>query len=293
MVGVRQPSFTAKCRILGDYWSQNRESLAENDVWSHFFAENRRALAVAYALSQQLGQDPTQRAINLIDETYVEFCDLLWLDAAYPFESLDEALSYSKDSPVPVKESRRESALKPQRVISGKRTLRGPGFAGVAAVAGVLMVVAVAFAANSARQPVEMENKPETTIEVDSNSENGFVPSTNGGGRSSGTSRREADEEEDDSVRFDFEQEVDQGAQDDRPVSGRGSGCKVGVADGDRCVGVRPIPGPRGPIPQPFSLPRDPLLRRQLLRSHRTWIARIPKTREPEVNHLGRRSAIN
>lgn len=293
---MRQPSLDEKCRILGDYWSQHREVLATDPAWSQFITQNQRGLVVAYALSQQLAHDPSQRAIDLIDETYVKFCDLLWLDAAYPFDSLDEALSYSQDSPVPVAESRRESALKPQRVISdssfgtkgylfGKPspsslgpshsdspkmrtkgpevrhqvTPRWPGIVGVGAVAAVLMVAAFALITNSAREPVEVDKIPEPAFVADPNPADTVVPSTSGGGRSSGSSGRQGERAEaDDSIRFNFQQQTEPSPQDDRPVSGRGSGCKVGVADGDRCVGVRPIPGPRGPIPQPFSIPRDP-----------------------------------
>jgi len=43
-----------------------------------------------------------------------------------------------------------------------------------------------------------------------------------------------------------------------RPTAGPGSGCKIGVASGNLCVGVRPIPTPWGPRPQPFALPREP-----------------------------------
>jgi hypothetical protein len=43
-----------------------------------------------------------------------------------------------------------------------------------------------------------------------------------------------------------------------RPTSGPGSGCKLGVAKGDKCVGVRPLLTPFGPRPQPFVLPREP-----------------------------------
>lgn len=43
-----------------------------------------------------------------------------------------------------------------------------------------------------------------------------------------------------------------------RPSSGPGSGCKMGVAQGNLCVGVRPIPTIRGPLAKPFAIPREP-----------------------------------
>jgi len=41
-----------------------------------------------------------------------------------------------------------------------------------------------------------------------------------------------------------------------RPSTGPGSGCSIGVASGDLCVGVRPIPTPWGLRLVPFALPR-------------------------------------
>jgi hypothetical protein len=292
VVGMDRPSFSIKCQILGDYWSQYRGLLAANDVWSSFISENQRGFFLAFALSRKMAESPSQRGTDLINETYVKFCDLLWIDSAHPFKSLDDALSYSLDPPLPVKNSRRERPPKPnvrtsrqvststsRQVTSGMgASLRGrtedsrldPGWPRVVgfAIAAVIVVVSAAMVIpnlsdglRNVEIGVEQSNVKDPdfgvdvdrTIVVEPDPVRTYTPSDDGRRESSQPTPEETPKR----INFDFSQGTTSNSQDDRPVSGPGSGCKIGVAKGDRCVGVRPVRGPRGPVPQPFSLPRE------------------------------------
>ena len=72
-------NFDFKAAHLGQFWDQDRSSLAGDAVWGPFLSAHHTELALAYLISSKWVKE-TPLAIQRIDLTWIQYCDLLGID---------------------------------------------------------------------------------------------------------------------------------------------------------------------------------------------------------------------
>lgn len=84
-----------RCAVLGGLWLFFKDT--ENETWSEFFEWADLGLPLAYMRWQELVELKPE-AINLIDETWLVFCEMIDIDPEGEYANLSDAFDASPNA---------------------------------------------------------------------------------------------------------------------------------------------------------------------------------------------------
>lgn len=76
--------------ILGEFYAMNYDK----EEYAPLFASNDIGFPLAYHIWSGLAE-PTDRSVQYLNQTWVDFCDMFDIDAMNEFQTLDEFISFN------------------------------------------------------------------------------------------------------------------------------------------------------------------------------------------------------
>ena len=76
--------------ILGEFYAMNYDK----EEYAPLFASNDIGFPLSYHIWSGLAE-PTDRSVQYINQTWVDFCDMFDIDAMNEFQTLDEFISFN------------------------------------------------------------------------------------------------------------------------------------------------------------------------------------------------------
>lgn len=89
------PNFRNHCALLAQISGSDRVDSANKQAWSDFLRDNEIGLLFALVFGEGLVTPATSSGIEIVEDTYARFCEVLGLDPNAAYESLEEAVQAS------------------------------------------------------------------------------------------------------------------------------------------------------------------------------------------------------
>lgn len=100
---MSKTAFSDKCHVLGELWLYYREESRNHDEWAQFFDWADIALPLSYMIWQGLAVSPDTQDGNygkeIIDKTWITFCEMISIDADRKYANINEAWNASPNAP--------------------------------------------------------------------------------------------------------------------------------------------------------------------------------------------------
>ena len=107
------PTFQYQCRLLAQISGDFEVDSADKQAWSDFLRNNEIGLLIALVFRERLVEPASDSAMEIIESTYVSFCEVLGLDPCAQYGSLKQAIEAS-----PIQGSRIGSGISARQVDS-------------------------------------------------------------------------------------------------------------------------------------------------------------------------------
>jgi hypothetical protein len=97
---MSKTTFSDKADILGELWLNYRQDIKGNDAWEEFFEWADVALPLSFMLSKGYADMPTDDGVEMIEQAWDVFCEMIEIDAQAEYANLGECFEKSPNKEI-------------------------------------------------------------------------------------------------------------------------------------------------------------------------------------------------